>query len=226
MNIVATQNIQMFIALLLYLAFFGWVGWRRGTISELVVFLVALLSWVLLQSQGGVFRSIANLGGKFVVFIRSGGFSSESGDAFAALGEAPDVIPAEGQEIFVFLLWVFIIVLIYFVTNTFLSSEDSDGWSIILGIANGLLFAVILLPKLLAPLVPTGSSGDFVDQTSELDVLAGIRAIFESGLNTVWSFLEPQASIALLLLITLLLLLAATSLKGNGGGDSGDDEDE
>lgn len=215
MNLILTQNLQMFIAVLLYLGFFSWVGWRRGTVRELAVFLISFFSWILLQNQGGVFRSIANLGGKFVVFARSGGLGEGGEDAFSALGSAPDVISSESQEIFIFILWVLIVVAVYVITNLYVKVAYADGWSIILGAANGLLFAAILLPKIIAPLVVDGvsSSGEFVSQTEWVAVLQGIRAILTTGLNSLWTLLEPQSSVVLLLLITLLLLLAATSLQ-------------
>ena len=33
-----TLDVQILLAVLLYLGFFGWIGWRRGLRSELIVF--------------------------------------------------------------------------------------------------------------------------------------------------------------------------------------------
>ena len=40
-----TQDTQVLFAILLYLAFFAWIGWRRGFKSEVTVFVVAVGAW-------------------------------------------------------------------------------------------------------------------------------------------------------------------------------------
>ena len=211
--------------LLLYLAFFGWIGWQRGTFQELAVLITAGGSWFLLQSQGGIFVSIANLGGKFVTFLLSGGLGGDSGDAFEALGNAPDVITAANQDIYLFSLWFVLVILVYIATNAFLKSDYRDGWSIILGLANGLVFGAILLPRLFAILVPYDGKRDYVLELGFLDVLGRARDVLSHGLGSLWEIMEPQSSVVLLLLITMLLLLAATSLRGNGGSSEPEAEE-
>ncbi len=216
-----SSNLQILMALLLYLAFFGWVGWRRGTFQELAVFAVAGASWFLLQSQGSIFVRIANLGGKFMAFLSSGGLGGDPTEAFAALGDAPDVITAETQPIFFFMLWVLLVVLVYLLTNSFMKAEYRDGWAVLLGMANGLLFGAVLLPRLLAPLLPGIDANAFLQQNQVTDVLLRIRGVLSDGLESLWTVLEPQSSIVLLLLITMLLLLAATSLRGGSKAEEG-----
>lgn len=216
-----SSNLQILIALLLYLAFFGWVGWRRGTFQELAVFAVAGPTWFLLQSQGSIFVRIANLGGKFMAFLRSGGLGGDPADAFQALGDAPDVITAETQPFFFFMLWVLLVVLVYVVTNVFLKMQYRDGWAILLGMANGLLLGAILLPRLLAPLLPGIDTNAFLQQNQVTDVLVRIRGVLSDGLESLWALMEPQSSVVLLLLITMLLLLAATSLRGGKKAEEG-----
>lgn len=210
-----SPNIQVLVALLLYILFFGWLGWHRGTIKELAVFLAAI-TWFLLQTQGSIFVRIANLGGKFMAFLTSGGLGGDPADAFAALGNAPDVVTQESQPLFFFMLWVLLVVLVYVLTNAFVKSEYRDGWSILLGVANGLIFGSIILPRILAPLVPNVSIDQFVAQTQFGDVFRSSRNILSDGLGSLWVLMAPQSSLVLLLLITMLLLLAATSLRGGG----------
>lgn len=211
-----SPNLQILVALLLYLVFFGWLGWHRGTYKELAVFLTAGTTWFLLQSQGGIFVSIANLGGKFMAFLASGGLGGDPSDAFAALGDAPDVVTRESQPLFFFMLWVLLVVLVYALTNKYLKSDYRDGWAILLGVANGLIFGAVLLPRLLAPLVPDVDADQFVAQTQFTDVLQSGRTVLSDGLESLWGVMAPQSSLVLLLLITMLLLLAATSLRGGG----------
>ena len=45
------------IAFVIYFAFFGWLGHRRGTSRELTVFLVASTTWVLLRQFGDLVRA-------------------------------------------------------------------------------------------------------------------------------------------------------------------------
>lgn len=208
------ENVQVLLTLFMYLAFFGWVGSRRGTIREGAVFVTALLSWWLLQNQSGIFVSIANIAAKFVAALRGGVVERSLGGAVEAVGNAQDVVTPEVTGIFVFVLWSLLVVLIYIVTNNFIENGDGDGWSILLGMANGLLFGSILLPRLLAPLVPGLETSDLINSIGILGLFSGSIDILRDGLYTLWELVEPQSSIVILMLITLLLVLAAMSLGG------------
>jgi len=208
------ENVQVLLTLFMYLAFFGWVGWRRGTIREGAVLVTALLSWWLLQNRSGIFVAIANLAAKVVAALRAGVTERSLGGAVEAVGGTADVITPDVTGVFVFGLWAALVVLIYIVTNNFIGSGNPDGWSIILGMANGLVLGAIMLPRLLAPLVPDLDTGDLISSIGVLGLFSGSVDILRDGVYTLWELIEPQSPMVILMLITLLLVLAATSLKG------------
>lgn len=217
------DEVQVLLTLFLYLAFFGWVGWRRGTIREAAVLATALLSWWLLQSRSDIFVSIANLGAKVVAGLRAAVVNRDLGSAVEAVGATSDVIASDATSVFVFGIWVGLVALIYFATNKFVGGGGGDdGWSIILGMINGLVFGAILLPRLLAPLVPDLDTSELITNIGILDLMSGSLDILGDGLDSLWVLVEPQSGIVLLMLITLLLLIAATSTR-RGGGGGGDD---
>ncbi|MCB0110990.1 MAG: hypothetical protein KDE53_33950, partial [Caldilineaceae bacterium] len=66
-------QLEVLITFLLYIAFFGWIGYLRGTLSEGIVFGVALTAWLILQEQGDIFVRVINLGSKGIAFVQAGG---------------------------------------------------------------------------------------------------------------------------------------------------------
>lgn len=92
----------------------------------------------------------------------------------------------------------------------------------ILGIANGLLFASIFLPRLLALLAPqTVAYTGIPDSTSPFRILgAGLRVVFDA-IGQLWELIQPQGSWVLLILLTLFLILVAGTLRGGRGGNAG-----
>ena len=64
-----TFELQGILAFFLYLMFFGWIGWRRGEVSELILLVMVLGGWLLLQEAGSVFVTLTNFVGKFFVVL-------------------------------------------------------------------------------------------------------------------------------------------------------------
>lgn len=220
------MDLQVLIAFLLYFGFFGWVGWRRGTLRELVVLLTALISWLLLQERGSIFVRFANLGATLASVVASGGLDETGGDPLAALGNAPEVITQQNQGNFLFLLWAILMVLVYAVTNQAIDKGKSNFFAILLGVANGLLFSAILLPRMVAPLLPDVAVTEFVLQANLFDAIRASLDVLRDAFVNVWDTIQPQVSIVILVLITLILLLAASSLrpqkpKKSSNGSSG-----
>ena len=215
-----TGQLEVLITFLLYIAFFGWIGYRRGSRSEAIVFGVALISWLALQEQGDIFVRIVNLGSKFVAFVQAGGLGENPDQAFGALGDAPPWVTTESRGGFLFLLWAFLLFVAYIISGSKLLGKKSkgDGWAILLGVSNGLLYAAILLPRLVALLqsadvVVDGTSGTGISDF--LGILRGGFNLLRESAEGIWTFFEPsQQSLILLALLTLFLLLAANSLRG------------
>lgn len=210
-----TLETQVLIAFSLYLIFFGWVGYRRGTARELTLLIVTVTSWVLLQERGSIAVRLANLGGKFIALLRSGGLAGSAEDALNAVASAPDIVTSENQGGFLFLVWAVIVLITYIITSSpkVLTKSRHDSWSILLGIANGFVFASLLLP-ILANLVTT-SEGEFAG--APLENLVGlVTQMGEFLLNTLrafWEWVQPIDPLTWLVLITLVFIIAAWTLR-------------
>lgn len=220
-----TGQLEVLITFILYIAFFAWVGYRRGSRSELIVFITALVAWLILQERGDIFVRLVNLGSKFVAFVQAGGLGEDPDQAFGALGDAPPWVTAESRGGFLFLLWAFVLFLAYVISSTRLLGRQSksDGWAVLLGMLNGLLYAAILLPRLVTLLLPTVVAVDgSVDVDADGTSVASILGVLGSGLSLlqeniggVWGLFDTaQQSLILLILLTLFLLLVANSLRG------------
>jgi hypothetical protein len=212
------------ISFLIYLAFFSWLGWRRGGRREITVFAVALGAWILLQEQGNIVVNIANLGGAAMTFAQSGGFGGDTEQAFAALSSAPQLVTETTRQSFLFLVWVGIFVITYVLTNVAIEDKDSkrNGWAILFGTLNGLFFAAAFVPSLVAlfgneTTLPTASEG-----MNFLSLLGSGLRLLGSAVASLWGVVESAGPLGLLLLLTAILLLTAMSIKGPAKRSNGD----
>ena len=213
-----TGQAAIIISFIIYLVFFGWLGWRRGARREITVFLIALVAWLLLQQEGDTIISIANLGGAALAFAQAGGFSGSQEDAFAAIGSAPDIVPDEWRSSFLFVVWVAIFVGSYALTNVMIEDKKSqrNGWAILFGILNGLFFAVAFGPSLVALFAPDGEF-NVTDESGGLNLLGlitgGLQLIWD-GIQSLWGVIAAAGNLGLVLILTLLLVLAASTIRG------------
>lgn len=215
-----TQQLEVLITLGLYILFFAWIGYQRGSKREAMVAIAAVGSWIVLQQFGDVLIRIVNLGSKFVAFVRAGGLGANPDEAFNALGDAPAWVTGEQRDEFLFIVWVLILILAYVVSNqkSFAKGSKSDAWAVLLGIFNGLLYAAILLPRLvtLVPTVTPGGGETSIGISTLFDVLGGALELLRGSLGNLWDLFEPtQRSLVLLVLLTIFLLLAASTLKSS-----------
>lgn len=214
-----TQQLEVLITLGLYILFFAWIGYQRGSKREAVVAIAAVSSWIVLQQLGDVLIRIVNLGSKFLAFVRAGGLGANPDAAFEAIGDAAPWVTPDQRDEFLFIIWVLILVLAYVVSNLkpFAKGSKSDAWAVLLGIFNGLLYAAILLPRL-ATLVQTptdsGATGGSIGNL--FDVIGSGLELLRSNLGNVWGIFDTgQRSLVLLVLLTIFLLLAASTLKSS-----------
>lgn len=236
-----TAQFEIAITFIIYLFFFAWLGYRRGFRAELLVFLFALGGWLGLQVFGDAVVQIANLGGKFVSFILSGGLGADSDAAFDALKAAPDIITADNREAFLFMVWVVLVVFAYIIGSVMASNSRRRGgsnplapgaiffslppdvrmrgWAVLLGIANGLVYASVFLPRLVALLVPGDVDYAFVPAgAGPFEILgSGLELVFDS-LKQLWVALQPLGPLVLLVLLTSFLVIVAGTLRASRGG--------
>ena len=214
-----TSQSAIIISFIIFLVFFGWLGWRRGARREITVFLIALISWLLLQQEGDMVVNIANLGGAAVTFAREGGFTGSQQDALAAIGSAPALVNDDARISFLFVVWVALFVGSYAISNVMIQDNKSvrNGWAILFGILNGLFFAVAFGPSLVALFAPDGEFSVVDEDGLNLSGLlgGGLQLIWD-GISSVWSVVLSAGNLGLVILLTLLLVLAATTIRGGG----------
>lgn len=221
-----TTQTSIVISFVIYLSFFGWLGWRRGVRREMIVFLIAVGLWLILQERGDTVVNIANLGGAAVTFAQAGGFGDNQQNAFAALSDAPSIVTTESREPFLFVLWVAALVASYAITNVAVQDKNSmrNGWAVLLGMLNGLFFAVAFLPSLAAIFSPDGTLVTAGGLNLGLGtILRGGLELLWDGISAIWGGIVALGPMALLVLVTLLLVLAAGTISGskNAGESSG-----
>ncbi len=90
------------------------------------------------------------------------------------------------------------------------------GWAVLLGIANGLLYASIFLPRLIALLGGEGVIMPYgIDEANAFEILgSGLGLIFDN-LLLLWHSIGAQAPLALLIVVTLFLIIVAGTLRGS-----------
>ena len=212
------NQIQVLLTFLLYLLLFGWIGYRRGMLRELIVFAVVVGTWIVLQEFGNVLVIITNLGGRFVSILPTGALTQGDAAIVEALGNAGDLVPADATETFIFLLWATLLLVSYIATGIFVKDGKSkrNGTAGLLGVLNGLFYAVVLLPKLAQVFLP----GTVTTETQAADAGTILRTLESSlgvvgdSLGDLWVVFEAQRSFVLLFLLTILLLTAANTLTG------------
>jgi hypothetical protein len=216
-NQAMTSQAAIIISFIIYLFFFGWLGWRRGARREITVFLIALIAWLLLQQEGDMIVNIANLGGAAVTFAQAGGFTGSQQDAFTAIGSAPALVSDDTRTSFLFVVWVALFVGSYALTNVMIEDKKSvrNGWAILFGVLNGLFFAVAFGPSLVALFAPGGEFTVVDEEGLNLSgLLSGGLQLIWDGISSLWSVILSAGSLGLVLLLTLILVLAATTIRG------------
>ena len=214
------NQVEIALTFLLYILFWGWVGYQRGTRRELIVFIVAVLSWLVLNERGAIFVRIVNLGSKFLAFIRGGGLGEDPTSGFEAVRTAPVWVNSDQAPGFLFLLWVAILLFTYWLTGKPNYASKHSGWAAVLGIVNGLFLTSVLLPRLVNLLSANGTilTTDGVGQAPLAGLVVLIEAIWNwtfAFLGSLWAFIQPQRPLILLLLLLLILGLTYYSMRGS-----------
>jgi hypothetical protein len=221
-NLNTVDQLQVAIAFGLYSFVFGWIGFNRGWTREAWVFGVAFLSVVFLRLQGDLVIRIVNLAWRLVQAILQGGLS-ESGISSSGTTNliTPCPIPQTVPPVecnssgFLFLLWVFIVIVTYLITNKLVSPSPSNGWAIVLGLMNGLLYASIFLPRLLALFRPDLVQ---IDEPIIFETMVGLlrttMALVANVLSSFWTLVEPIRPFVILAFLILLVVGAASTLRG------------
>ena len=197
-------NAAAVLALLIYLAFFGAAGYRRGTQRELIVLLVALTSSFVLQTFSSVVVVLFDRFGKGLAFLSGQPIPEQSGLGIWATANTQTLL---------LLLWLVIIVLTYFITNSAVRKSKKDGWAVILGILNGLVFASIFAPLLTTLIFPGITIQGPVVQLPVLGFLSNTWQQVSNLLVRLWVVIQPVATNVFFLGVVVLILFAALTLR-------------
>ncbi len=216
-----TTETQVLIAFILYLAFFGWIGARRGVWPEAALLIITVGFWVLLQERGTFVVRITNFAGKFLVLLQSGALGNEdTGAALEVVQQAPNLITDANVDGFLFLVWATIVLITFIVGSDRRWSKHNKHKiaAITLGVINGIVFAALLLPVLARLLEGTPT---VADQDAPLGALFSlITALWQmtvTALQNFWAWVQPVSPGVWLLIITLLLVLIAWPMRGAAG---------
>jgi hypothetical protein len=199
-----TTNTAAVAALLVYLAFFGVLGYRRGARRELWVFVVALLLAFGLQQFSDAIVLLFDRFGKGVAFITGQPIPEQS-----ALG----AWAAANTQTLLVLLWLGGIVFTYFITGRFVKKGKSDGWAALLGVLNGMIFATIFAPLLTTLIFPQTTIQGPMVQLPVLSFVSNVWQEITSLITRFWTALGPAAANVFFAAIVLLVLLAAFTLR-------------
>lgn len=207
---------QVLLAILVYLSFFAWIGWRRGFKAELAVFLVASITWVLLQERGSIFVRITNLGIKFIGLLGSSLASGEVDES--GLGNTPDFVQIGGEDAFLFFLWIVLLFGTYIITSRpgFGKGSKYNSWAAILGALNGMLFLAVLMPKFNQLYETVGGDTSDAPLQTFVGLLTQFITYLINGIRSLWEWLQPLNPMTLLIIITAVLALTALSLRRGG----------
>ena len=146
-------QIQLFIAFIVYMGIFAWIGTQLGARRIQWLLVVSVVAYFLIIPQELLIR-VANIGGKFLAFIKAGGLGSNPDEAFGALGDAPQIITPEGSPIFLFVVWVVIVFIAWRVINKYVSAGATDVTAALWGMGGGFLIAWGILPLMLRVIAP------------------------------------------------------------------------
>lgn len=210
------DQLQIAIAFILYAFVFGWIGYRRGQTREAWVFAVATVSLIVLRLRGDIFVGIANLGWQLINMLSGGLSSGGSTPDLIIPCPSPQTVPATACNApgYLFLLWVTIVILTYVLTTSGVTKSPSNGWAILLGLGNGLLYASVFLPRLIGLVRPDQVQ---LDEPVILETLIGlIQTAFSVIWNVItefWTAVEPVRPFVILLLLILIVVGAASTLR-------------
>jgi hypothetical protein len=209
-----SDSLQIVIVLLLYFILFGWVGYKRGSMRELIVAIVAAGGYFLLQRYQGAVTTIINLGGKFLEFARGGGLGGDNPDAILLIRDAPDIVTAQQADTVIFVIWAGTLLLTYWLTGRFVRSPKnrSDSMAILLGILNGIFYFSIFLPLLVSIFLPEATEAVEAEDGAGF-VLRNTLGVINEGLGDVWGTVGDQQPLLIVFFLTLILVLIASTLR-------------
>jgi hypothetical protein len=184
--------------------------------------------WFVIKEQGEFFVRLANLGGKVVAFLGSGGLGEDTTAAFEAIAASPSVITADTRQGYLYIIYVALTALVYVLTNKWIKDSKPNGWAVMFGLFNGLIFASIFVPPLMTLLFPQLVNPATADTATAqifaidplalqgaplLQLIGSSFTLLQNTVTEIWRVIEPNAQVVFLVSIVLLLVFAASTLR-------------
>lgn len=220
------DQLQVAIAFLLYMFVFGWIGWRRGMNRELIVLITSVVTLIIVRLQGDTLVKIANLGWQLFNMILSGGLSDSGGTDTTTASTAStasttplittcsDAVTTCNAPGYLFLFWVSVVIFAYVIGTVYVKSSPSNGWAILIGIANGFVYASVVLPRLFALINPGAVDlGEPIILDSLMDLIRAAWTSIAGVISGLWSSVGSLQPYLLLLFLILLVVGAASTLR-------------
>jgi hypothetical protein len=192
------------LALVIYLGFFGVLGYRRGAQREAWVLAISLGLFFILQRFSSVFVELADKFGKGWAFLLGQPIPTTSPlGAWAAANTSTYLIS----------IWLIAVLFAYFLTGRFIHKSKKNGWAVLAGIANGLVFATVFAP-LLTSLIYPGSTIEA--PVTRISIVGFLQNIWQQTMDLIarlWVVIQPNASSVFFLSVIVLVLFAAFTLR-------------
>ena len=236
------DQLQVAIAFLLYMFVFGWIGWRRGMNRELIVLITSVITLIIVRLQGDILIRIADLGWQLFNMILSGGLSDSgttdtpttSSTAWTAspapmtstasmastasttplITTCSDTVTTCNAPGYLFLFWVSVVIFAYIIGTVYVKKSPSNGWAILIGIANGFVYASVVLPRLFALINPGAVDlGEPIILDSLRDIIRAAWSSISGVISGLWASVGSLQPYLLLLFLIFLVVGAASTLR-------------
>lgn len=201
-------NLAAILALFIYLIFFGTIGYRRGARREWITLAVSLGLFFLLQQYSAAVVAFANKIGQGIAFM-----FGQDVSAVSRLG----AWASANTTTFLFIIWLTMVVSTYLLTNHFVKKADSksNGWAVLAGMCNGLVFATVFAPLLTTLIIPSATVTEPGTRIQLVDVVSNIWQAITDLMVRAWTLIEPNAEAFFFLGVVVLVLLAAFTLRSS-----------
>ena len=93
--------------------------------------------------------------------------------------------------------------------------SKSNGWAVLCGMGNGLVFATVFAPLLTTLIFPGSTLQAPVTHIQIIDFLSNIWQQITDLVMRVWTLIQPNAAMVFFLGVVLLVLLAAFTLRSS-----------
>lgn len=207
---------ETLISLLIYFAFFGMIGARRGWKKELLVLVGAFGSYLLLLQTQTRIAFLINTGGNYAL----AGFPSDQ-EGLLRVFQAQPIISPENRATFIFLVWAVFLFLLYNIGDRVFKKDPGRSASLgfLAGIGNGILYLSMIATRLFAIFDGDLDLASAPPGTQMQQVVNRLQAFLDTELTTFFSGISTNEQ-RMMLLATIFLIFGVAAYSLFGGRKS------